>query len=186
MSPAVSRFKRTMALPTVVLPQPDSPTNAKVCPAAIARFTPSTAFTAPTWRCSRPARIGKWTCTSCTCNRGGPTCKGRAIGSRSCSGSGASSATCGQRTPSRNSPCQTGARLRQSSRTHAQRGAKRQPAMPPSSGGTCPGMVASCWLLPVISGSAVNSKRVYGWRGRCKTCSQDPLSTTWPAYMTAT
>ena len=39
-----------MPLPTVVLPQPDSPTSASVRPAGIASDTPSTAFTWPTTR----------------------------------------------------------------------------------------------------------------------------------------
>ena len=44
--------------PTVVLPQPDSPTRPSVSPRAISRSTPSTARTSATVRCSTPALMG--------------------------------------------------------------------------------------------------------------------------------
>ena len=49
----------TMPLPTVVLPEPDSPTSASVRPARTDSDTPSTAFTWPTTRLRIPLRIGK-------------------------------------------------------------------------------------------------------------------------------
>ena len=45
--------------PSVVLPHPDSPTRPSVSPVRTARSTPSTAWTWPTVRLKRPARIGK-------------------------------------------------------------------------------------------------------------------------------
>src|SRR5512141_1463980 len=48
-----------MVRPAVDLPQPDSPTRPKVSPLLISKEIPSTACTAPTWRCSRPRLIGK-------------------------------------------------------------------------------------------------------------------------------
>ena len=57
--PAVGGMSRRMALPAVVLPQPDSPTSASVRPLRITSETPSTAFTWPTtWR-RMPRRMGK-------------------------------------------------------------------------------------------------------------------------------
>ncbi len=47
-----------MARPSVVLPEPDSPTTPSVPPALISMETPSTAFTCPTTRRSTPLRIG--------------------------------------------------------------------------------------------------------------------------------
>jgi len=57
---------RRMPLPTVVLPQPDSPTSASVRPDRIDSETPSTAFTWPTTRLNKPLRMGKWTLRSST------------------------------------------------------------------------------------------------------------------------
>ena len=39
-----------MVRPSVVLPQPDSPTSANVSPGMISKSTPSTAYTVPIWR----------------------------------------------------------------------------------------------------------------------------------------
>ena len=47
--PAVGLSRRTMHLPKVDFPQPDSPTRPSVSPAWMSRLTPSTAFTAPIW-----------------------------------------------------------------------------------------------------------------------------------------
>jgi len=52
------------AMPSVDLPEPDSPTTPSVSPSRIDRVTPSTALTAPTCRLSTPARMGKWTLRS--------------------------------------------------------------------------------------------------------------------------
>ena len=57
--PPVGSISRRMSRPTVVLPQPDSPTSPSVSPARTSKSTPSTARTWPTTRCSAPARTGK-------------------------------------------------------------------------------------------------------------------------------
>src|SRR2546428_9941117 len=49
-SPLVGSISRRITRPSVVFPQPDSPTSPSVSPRRIVRDTPSTAFTAPTWR----------------------------------------------------------------------------------------------------------------------------------------
>ena len=54
-----ARSASAPVLPMVDLPQPDSPTSPSVSPLAIAKLTPSTAFTSPTRRCSSPPWIGK-------------------------------------------------------------------------------------------------------------------------------
>ena len=59
MRPAVGSISLRMVLPTVDLPQPDSPTRPSVSPLAMVKLTPSTALTAPTRRCSSPPWIGK-------------------------------------------------------------------------------------------------------------------------------
>src|SRR3954470_17812727 len=59
MDPAVASIRRRIARPTVDLPQPDSPTSASVSPGLIDRLTPSTAYTCPVVRRSRPFLIGK-------------------------------------------------------------------------------------------------------------------------------
>ena len=54
MLPPVGSTSCRMARPTVVLPQPDSPTRASVSPGKIVRSTPSTARTWPVTRCRTP------------------------------------------------------------------------------------------------------------------------------------
>src|SRR4051794_11436223 len=56
----------TMARPTVVLPQPDSPTRPSVSPRPITNDTPSTARTSPTRRSSTPPVTGKRTVSRST------------------------------------------------------------------------------------------------------------------------
>ncbi len=58
---AAPRSSWTIALPVVVLPQPDSPTRASVLPVGTSKETPSTALKTPVVRCSKPRRIGKRT-----------------------------------------------------------------------------------------------------------------------------
>src|SRR3989441_7723761 len=59
-SPLVGSISRRITRPSVVFPQPDSPTSPRVSPRRIVRDTPSTAFTAPTWRwMMNPFVIGK-------------------------------------------------------------------------------------------------------------------------------
>ena len=47
-------ISRSMARPSVVLPEPDSPTTPTVSPSRTAIETPSTAFTWPTVRLKKP------------------------------------------------------------------------------------------------------------------------------------
>ena len=70
MRPAVGSISFSTVLPTVDLPQPDSPTRPSVSPLAIAKLTPSTALTSPTRRCSRPPWIGKCFTSSSTSQDG--------------------------------------------------------------------------------------------------------------------
>jgi hypothetical protein len=58
-SPSVGSTRRRMALPTVLLPQPLSPTRESVSPLAIANPTSSTACTVATWRFSSPPCTAK-------------------------------------------------------------------------------------------------------------------------------
>src|SRR5579872_7220685 len=53
-----------MQRPTVVLPEPDSPTKPSVSPSLMSNETPSTALTSPTWRLKTPAMILKYLATS--------------------------------------------------------------------------------------------------------------------------
>ena len=68
--PAVASISRSMSLPSVVLPQPLSPTTPKVSPRPIVRSTPSTALT---WACTRPqnpSRTGKYFLRPLTSTKG--------------------------------------------------------------------------------------------------------------------
>ena len=58
ISPLVGLYKCNRERPTVVLPQPDSPTNPSVSPGLIAKDTPSTAFKGIVL--PNPALIGKY------------------------------------------------------------------------------------------------------------------------------
>ncbi len=57
--PAVGSIRRSSSRAIVDLPQPDSPTIAKVSPARTSKDTPSTALTVPLPRPSRPVCTGK-------------------------------------------------------------------------------------------------------------------------------
>ena len=57
--PPVGSSSRVISRPVVVLPQPDSPTSDSVSPRSTSKSRPSTARTAPTWRCRSPRRTGK-------------------------------------------------------------------------------------------------------------------------------
>ena len=59
IEPLVGSISRRISRAVVDLPQPDSPTIPSVSPRRTSNDTPSTARTAPTWRWSRPWRIGK-------------------------------------------------------------------------------------------------------------------------------
>src|SRR5579883_1965509 len=65
-SPFDDASSRRITRPIVVFPDPDSPTSPSVSPCAIAKSTPSTAFTSPTWRENSPACIGKYLYRSLT------------------------------------------------------------------------------------------------------------------------
>ena len=56
-----------MARPSVVLPEPDSPTTPTVSPSRMAIETPSTALMCPTVRRRSPRRIGNQTLTGPAC-----------------------------------------------------------------------------------------------------------------------
>src|SRR4051812_34720396 len=56
----------TIARPTVLLPQPDSPTSPNVSPLFRSKLTPSTALTSATLRANTPPVTGKRTNRSCT------------------------------------------------------------------------------------------------------------------------
>ena len=59
IEPAVGSISLMIVRPSVVLPQPDSPTTPSVSPFLTVRSTPSTARTAPTVCLKTPALIGK-------------------------------------------------------------------------------------------------------------------------------
>src|SRR5918995_2262414 len=62
----MARRMFTIARPTVVLPQPDSPTRPMVSPRPRESDTPSTARTSAFFRGMIPPKTGKRTCRSCT------------------------------------------------------------------------------------------------------------------------
>ena len=68
--PSVGSSRRSSSLPTVDLPQPDSPTRHSVSPGLIAKLTPSTALTSATERASRPRCSGKCFFRSATSTTG--------------------------------------------------------------------------------------------------------------------
>ncbi len=69
--PDVGGSRRRMTLPSVVLPQPDSPTRPSVSPSVTVKLTPSTARTAPSLLMPmRPPRISKCFTRSSTASRG--------------------------------------------------------------------------------------------------------------------
>src|SRR5258707_3988084 len=57
----LEEISRNRARPSVVLPEPDSPTTPSVSPLRTARLTPSTALTCPTVVRNRPRLIGNQT-----------------------------------------------------------------------------------------------------------------------------
>src|SRR5688572_17865130 len=61
----------TMERPTVILPLPDSPTSPSVSPCPRTNETPSTAWTSPVLRSSKPPCTGNLTCRSLTSRIGG-------------------------------------------------------------------------------------------------------------------
>ncbi len=79
-------MSRRMARPSVVLPEPDSPTMPSVSPWRTAMLTPSTALMWPTTRRRKPRLIGNQTlrsCVSSTIGASGRTGAGSGRGSAS-------------------------------------------------------------------------------------------------------
>ena len=66
IDPDVGSISLRINRPTVVLPQPDSPTSPSVSPRWMAKLTPSTALTWPTTRWSTPPWTGKYLTRSVT------------------------------------------------------------------------------------------------------------------------
>ena len=66
-SPEVGVYRRSRDLPTVVLPQPDSPTRPRVSPGLMEKETPSTAFKGVVF--INPVLIGKYCFKSRTSTR---------------------------------------------------------------------------------------------------------------------
>src|SRR5215210_755515 len=58
--PSVGSTRRSTVRPSVVLPQPDSPTRPRVSPRRTKKLTSSTALTQATVRCRRPPFTGKY------------------------------------------------------------------------------------------------------------------------------
>ena len=69
IDPLVSSSRRRFQLPTVLIPQPDSPTSPKVSLFWIEKEIPSTAFTQATTRRITPPRTEKCFTRSCTRSR---------------------------------------------------------------------------------------------------------------------
>src|SRR5438270_840453 len=68
--PAVGSMGLTTVRPSVVLPDPDSPTSPSVSPALVSMSTPSTAWTCPVVRCINPDATGNQTLRSLTVTNG--------------------------------------------------------------------------------------------------------------------
>ncbi len=136
-----------MLRPTVVLPQPDSPTSARVSPGKIVRSTPSTAFT---WPVTRLQDAGADRETRCAA-RAAPA--GRSpVSTVMAAPPARRDGTRRPASPTRG--VRAGSSLRQRSNTNGQRVWKRQPA------GHCPGRGTA----PLISSSRVPARlRPAGW-----------------------
>ncbi len=78
--PPVGSTSLSMARPTVVLPQPLSPTSPRVSPLLTDRLTPSTAWTCPTTFPNTPFFTGKSLWRSSTTIRGPEGSGGRVSG----------------------------------------------------------------------------------------------------------
>ena len=187
-SRAWPRSSCTIALPVVVLPQPDSPTSASVSPGAIVNDTPSTATKLPRTRCSRPLRIGKRTLRCSHLEQRSRPCAAAAVRRRRGSAARVGSArlrpaTAALRSASRvaagsarcavaESSISAGGAVAAARRSaRSQRGAKRQPSNVCHSGGTVPAIAASVPPRLPASGSACSSSRAYGCSGRAKNSS---------------
>ena len=130
-----------MALPEVVLPQPDSPTRASVRPACSWKLMPATASKCRGPRCQSGARSAKRTRRSCT-SSSGPSACGRGAGSTLAATASRGNASRGSLCSRQRTWCcgpaslKAGGVLAQCTIAWSQRGAKRQPANCSQSGGT--------------------------------------------------
>ena len=194
MDPAVGAMSCNSPLPTVVLPQPDSPTRASVRPAPIANETPSTARTCPIVRRNNPRRIGKCTFRSRTSSNAPLCAAGNAAAAAPASGRKGGTAPsssrwhlakCGWSAPP-GTACQAGTSVSQRACTKVQRGAKRHPMNCIVRGGTMPGIVVRDAPRLAAPGSAANRRVAYGCKGRAKNDSRLPISMISPAYISAT
>ena len=160
--PPVGSTRRSTARPSVVFPQPDSPTSVRICPRWMHRSTPSTARTCPTVRLSTPWRIGK--CTSSPSSR---------ISASEIAVPGSTDV----------SPALPGTPVFPT-------GPARGVSLAAGVGGVSGSLVcAAPWCRDVLarfSGTAARSWRVYACAGRSSTFSRVPVSTMRPSRMTAT
>jgi len=72
MEPELAFSSATSRRPMVVLPQPDSPTRPNVSPRPMAKLTPETALTEPTWRRNTPPAMTGNSLTRSVTSRIGP------------------------------------------------------------------------------------------------------------------
>ena len=167
--PLISAWPRsscTMALPAVVLPQPDSPTSANVWPAAMLKDSWLTASKRGAWRAKTRLGNEKLTQRSLTCSSGvapplAATAVTVAAGAETATRPkpGPPVASSRQRTWRPGSPVSAGAVTWQADCAWTQRGAKRQPVKSCVSGGTVPGIAAKAWSRRPAPGSACISAR---------------------------
>src|SRR5512146_1285665 len=96
-------MRRRIVRPTVVFPQPDSPTRPRVFRSYTVKLTPSTALTWPTVREKTPRRMGKWVLRSRTSTRGALVCEvglARWAGEAAAAGESDTGESCTGRSPS--------------------------------------------------------------------------------------
>ena len=172
--PAVGSMRRSMQRPVVDLPQPDSPTSASVSPGATSKLTPLTACTT-TWR---------------PCSRTGNSFT-RSVHRQQRLDLPHDAATTSAHDASRRTASRRGARAR--ARPPARRLERRG-----SAGGTgspaaatrrrrrCPGSPPGPRRRASSRGRHSSRPRVYGCAGLGEHLVTVPVSTTRPAYITAT
>ena len=178
-----------MQRPSVDLPQPDSPTSPSVSPRASSRSTPSTARSTVGGRPAQPAGRLRRAARSAS-SRSRTSSSGSGIGDHRLAprvlGAGLVVDDRPRRGRRRASisgivaleavrPARTGSADGSGSRRAARRGRAVRP------GSTRGGRGRSS-----KSGTERSRPSVYGCRGSRKTASTVPVSTTWPAYITAT
>ena len=168
-----SRFSNVR--PTVVLPQPDSPTSPSVSPRSSVNDTPSTACTSPTLRSNTPARTGKCLVRLRTSSSGAVMRRARASdGTRRRDRARtprAAASTSRQMSSTYAAAVRETAARRQVRRARARRLRSRAARISP--------------LCRAAASSAIRP-RVYGWRGAAKSSLTGACSATRPAYITST